>query len=231
MHSSTHHLPRLLLTIGSLVLCLQSNISFANDNPKKANSCMAAEDQNLACVNQINNNKIFDNDIVLGNRNAKILVIEYFAPTCSHCADYHLKTLPYIKHKYIDTGKVAYVLRECVGNKQDLDASILARCTNDSKAYQRIMHQILTTQDHWAYSKEYRQNLINIGQKHNITQQQYQACLHNDQHIESLIKQSNLAGSDPNFVGTPSFYINGKLINSDAVALIQEIERILLEKS
>lgn len=51
----------------------------------------------------ISNNSINNNDIVLGNKDAKVIVIEYSSPTCSYCRQYHLKVFSEIKCKYIDT--------------------------------------------------------------------------------------------------------------------------------
>jgi len=65
---------------------------------------------------------IKEDDIVLGNTNSKVVVVEYFAPTCTHCVTARHKIFPVIKERYIDTGKIAYVMREFVGNKQDLEA-------------------------------------------------------------------------------------------------------------
>ena len=71
--------------------------------------------------------KVDDNDMVLGNKKSNVIVVEYFSPTCPHCAYYHQTIFPELKKKYIDTNKIAYVVREFIATKQDLDAAILAR--------------------------------------------------------------------------------------------------------
>ena len=43
-------------------------------------SCSQAK-KNIKYINELNNEKIFNNDIVIGNKNAKVIIIEYFAPT------------------------------------------------------------------------------------------------------------------------------------------------------
>ena len=92
-------------------------------------------------------------DIVLGNPNSKTIIVEYFSPTCPHCVSYHKRIFPDIRSKYIDTGKIQYIVREFIGNKQDLDATILARCSDDQDTYFKFMNVILEKQDSWAYSK------------------------------------------------------------------------------
>ena len=157
---------------------------------------------------------IKEDDIVLGNVNSEVVLIEYYAPTCTHCVNADREIFPVIKEKYIDTGKIAYVMREFVGNKQDLDASILARCSVDNEGYLKLMEVILSTQEEWAFNKNYRQKLVYIGAQGGITEEQYKKCLAGDSWTEVFIKNAKLAANTPNFIGTPSFFINGELISS-----------------
>src|SRR5690606_13530217 len=70
-------------------------------------------------------------DIVLGQADAPITVIEYASMTCSHCAEFHAKVFPEFKKQYIDTGKAKFILRHFVLNGPDLVASMIARCGTD----------------------------------------------------------------------------------------------------
>ena len=51
-------------------------------------------------------------DVVQGKADAPVTIIEYASMTCGHCANFHNNTYPELKKKYIDTGKVRYILRE-----------------------------------------------------------------------------------------------------------------------
>jgi protein-disulfide isomerase len=188
--------------------------AFIGSNYGLINTASAQEDK-PKCANELSNKRIFNNDMVIGNRDAKVIFIEYFAPTCAHCVDYHLKIFPELKRKYIDTGRIAYVMRECVGNKQDFDASLLSRCQDNTASYLELMHQILTTQDSWAYSKDYRASLYKIANDHGISDKQYDTCLDDDIKAKILFNHAKLLVADVDFIGTPSFYINGKLYKGE----------------
>lgn len=149
-------------------------------------------------------------DMFLGDKNAKIILVEYFSPTCPHCVTYHKRIFPKIKEKYIDTGKIAYVMREFIGNKQDLDATILARCSNDFDRYFKFTNVILNQQDSWAFNKNYREILTNIGTLGGLSPETYSACLNDQAKIGILIENTKVVAKEPNFIGTPSFFINGK---------------------
>lgn len=153
---------------------------------------------------------IEEDDIVYGNRESKVVVIEYFSPTCPHCVTYHKKIFPEIRSKYIDTNKIAYISREFIGNKQDLDAAVLARCGGSIKSYDNFMQIFLEQQDSWAFSKNYREILTNIGTLGGIGPEKYAKCLNDEAKIQILMDNTLLVSKVPQFIGTPTFFINGK---------------------
>ncbi len=149
------------------------------------------------------------NDIILGNASADVVVIEYFSPTCPHCFYYHEKILPELKKQYIDTNKIAYVIREFIGNKQDLDAAILERCQNNVDSFIKFQTVILAQQNKWAVTNKYRELLTNIGQIGGISAETYEKCLADNKIFETLLANTKLASSVQGFVGTPTFFVNG----------------------
>ncbi len=50
-------------------------------------------------------------DMALGSPKAPLTMIEYYAQACSVCAAWDRDVFPQIKAKYIDTGRVRYVMR------------------------------------------------------------------------------------------------------------------------
>lgn len=153
--------------------------------------------------------KVDDNDMVLGNKKSNVILVEYFSPTCPHCAYYHQTIFPELKKKYIDTNKIAYVVREFIATKQDLDAAILARCKGDINSFVQFHNIILQQQDKWAYSNKYRELLTDIGQLGGVPPEEYKQCLNSDKITETLIANTNFVAKAPKFIGTPSFFVNG----------------------
>ena len=174
---------------------------------------------------------ISNDDVVIGNREALVTIVEYFSPTCTHCNVFHQEVFPELKAKYIDTGKIAYVMREFVGNKQDLDASILARCDGSTAKYIQFKSIILSKQDDWSFGTDYRQRLESFAKLGGISKEQYETCLNSDALVKTLIENTRIAANLHNFIGTPSFFINGKLLDVrqgiTANSIIQEIDKIL----
>ena len=67
-------------------------------------------------------------DRTMGDPKAPVLVVEYAALTCPHCAHFNETVFPKFKAKYIDTGKVYYVFRVFPLSSVDLAVESLARC-------------------------------------------------------------------------------------------------------
>lgn len=235
-NSFTHRI--LIFFFVTMLAIFYANYSIASDannsnslDKNLVNNKSNEKDLSDTGADILSNNKISQTDIVIGNRDAKLLFIEYFAPTCTHCAYYHLRILPELKSKYIDTGKIAYVMREFVGNKQDFDASLLARCKGDVDSYLKLSEHLLLNQDSWAYSKDYREKLFEVGGKHEISKEQYNSCLNNESKTQILFDHAKLIGSDKDFIGTPSFYINGEPYQGEyTIKAISEFLETILTK-
>jgi protein-disulfide isomerase len=74
-------------------------------------------------------------DVYLGNKNAKIVMIEYDSLTCPHCKVFSEEIFPKIKKEYIDTGKVLYVTRPFPTDGISFRLSLMIECSdnNDDK--------------------------------------------------------------------------------------------------
>jgi len=200
----------------TLTACVQEQIvddpakTQIKEYTKKLKIC-EEEDGNKDYVRSLS--VVSTDDIVIGDPKSKIVLVEYFAPTCPHCVHYHQKIFPEIKAKYIDTNKIAYVIREFIGNKQDLDATILARCSGHTDTYLKFLEVILKQQNNWAFSKNYREILTNIGSLGGVSPENFSTCLNDQNKIKILMENTKLVTNLPTFIGTPSFFINGKQFN------------------
>ena len=67
-------------------------------------------------------------EMVLGDADAPVTIIEYASYTCPHCRRFHETTFKNIMKDYVETGKVRFVYREVYFDRFGLWASIVARC-------------------------------------------------------------------------------------------------------
>ena len=147
-------------------------------------------------------------DMVLGNADAPVTIVEYASMTCPHCAHFHETTLPELKTKYIDTGKVRLILREFPFDPRAEAGFMLARCSGDK--YFPMVDVLFKQQRTWATAENARDALLQISKLAGFTQESFEACL-TDQKLLDDIRAVRARGMDEFKVdSTPTFFINGK---------------------
>jgi hypothetical protein len=68
-------------------------------------------------------------------------------------------------------------LREFITNKQDLDAALLGRCYSNKSDPLKLMNLLYIQQENWAFNKNYKEILSNIGGLAGVSVEQYNICL------------------------------------------------------
>jgi protein-disulfide isomerase len=149
-------------------------------------------------------------ELTLGKADAPITVVEYASMTCGHCANFHNKIFPQIKEKYIDTGKVHFIMREFPLDNLAAAASMLARCAGGDKTFPMIS-ALFAKQDEWAFVRgDPKPELFKFARQAGFTQESFDKCL-TDQKLLDDIVATRTRGSDILGVSsTPTFFINGK---------------------
>ena len=173
---------------------------------------------------------ITEKDFVIGNEDAKITIIEYASLSCSHCADFHVNTLETLKKEYIDTGKVKMVFRDYPFNYPALLGSMVLRCIPENYRYD-YMNALFKLQLDWVNKKNKKtiQELYKIMQSGGMTKDEYDACIYNTELENEILKGVMEAQNQFNIKSTPSFIINGTLIegNKSIKEFRQIIDKIL----
>lgn len=162
-------------------------------------------------------------DVWLGSPDAKVSIVEYASLTCSHCATFHKDTWPALKTKYIDTGKVRFVLREFPLDPLATAGFMLARCNGNDKYYP-LTDLLFAQQRNWAFTEKPVDALSNMVKQAGFTQESFEACLKR-QDIYDAVTQVKEGGAKAGVDSTPTFFINGQK-RSGALSLA-EFDKIL----
>ena len=160
-------------------------------------------------------------DIIFGDPNAPVTLVEYASWTCPACLDFHARILPTVKTDYIDTGKVRLVFREFPTPPANVAVAgfALARCTSD-EAYYDMLEELFVRQD--AILTLARQGgpvveaLKQVGANHGIVgDEAFEACLDSEDN-RNAIRASIAAARGQDVTQTPTFFLNGELMDSNA---------------
>lgn len=147
----------------------------------------------------------------LGSPDAPITLIEYSSLTCPHCAHFHENTLPELKKKYIDTGKVKYIVREFPLGNLALAAAMLARCAGKDK-YFPLLDAMFAKQNEWATSQGGSKKLFEFVKQAGFTQESFTKCLADRDLEKKILAVQRKGNSELGVSSTPTFFVNGAKI-------------------
>ena len=163
-------------------------------------------------------------DVEIGDKNAKVTIIEYASMTCSHCATFHEKTWPVLKKKYVDTGKVRFILREFPLDPLATAGFMLARCGGNDKYY-AIVDLLFSQQKNWAFSNKPVEALLSLVKQAGFSQESFEACLKNQQIYDAVNAVRDRAAQKLGVSSTPTFFINGQV--QRGALTVEELDKIL----
>lgn len=163
-------------------------------------------------------------EMALGDEKAKVTIIEYMSMTCPHCANFHNKTFDTIKTKYIDSGKVRFIIREFPFDPVATAAFMLARCSPQNAAelstpaqYFPMVSMLFKQQRGWASPADgnVRNALLQTVKLAGYSQQTFEACLTNQKLLDEVNAVVKRAADEFGVNSTPTFLINGKKYSGD----------------
>jgi protein-disulfide isomerase len=163
-------------------------------------------------------------DIVEGSPAAKVTIVEYASVTCSHCADFHEETWPSLKKRYVDTGKVKFILREFPLDPLSAAAFMLARCFGSDKR-DGLIDEMFDQQKSWAFVPKPGEPLLALVKAAGMSQTEIETCLRNQSLFDSLNKSRDLAASQLAIDSTPTFFVNGRKMTGELP--IGEFDKVL----
>lgn len=168
----------------------------------------------------------------IGDPSAPVIMQEFSSLTCSHCGDFHKKTLPKLKEKYIDTGKLYLIFRDFPLNAPAMHASMAARCLPENR-YAPFIQVLFENQDHWAYGVDYLKYLRQQSQLAGLSAEQFAECLQNVKLQEAIIASIQQGKERWNISSTPTFVLNDSTLINGAASLDsfeKSIDALLVQK-
>jgi protein-disulfide isomerase len=169
--------------------------------------------------------KAIPGDMSIGNPNAPVHVVEYLSLTCSHCAHFHDEVFPAFKKKYIDTGRIYFTVRELLTAPAQVAAAgfLMARCKGDSATYFKVVDEVFDSQSRWQQGN-IKPIFLDIAKKNGLTEQQFEACITDEKAQVALEGRLQYATQTDKVSGTPTFFVNGKLVDNDHVPTLAELD-------
>jgi protein-disulfide isomerase len=148
-------------------------------------------------------------DYVMGRPSAPVLVEEYASPACTHCAKFANEVFPAFRAKYIETGRVRYVIRPLLTPPEQVSAAgfLLARCAGP-KGYYAVLEGFFRRQEEAYRTGDVRSALIAAAAEGGLDRSAYNDCVSDPKGQAALDAEMNRSIAR-GIQFTPTFYFNG----------------------
>lgn len=156
-------------------------------------------------------------DYVMGKDSAPLVMVEYASLSCPHCAHFSNTVLPELEKKYIETGKMRYVLRQFPINEPALKAAMLVECVGEQShsRYYTFSRVLFDAQNKWAFDGNYMSGLETIANVGGLSKEEFQSCLSNTDREMRVLKVKKDATDELQIPHTPYIYIGGEVYGGD----------------
>ena len=180
-----------------------------------------------------------DGGMLMGNPDAKVKLIEYGSLTCPHCREFDEKGAEPLMNTYVKSGQVSWEFRNYVRDAFDLAATLIARCNGPSSFFP-LARALYKDQPNWeAKMQTAPQAQIEALQAmpsaqipaaaarlaglqewaaaRGVPEAKSTACLADSNGVNKLVEMNaNATQQFPDFPGTPTFVLNGKMVENVA---------------
>lgn len=154
-------------------------------------------------------------DHILGNPNAKIVVVEYSDLQCPYCADFH-STMKQVMEKYGKKGEVAWVYRHYWAERKTQDGKIFHPLAGQAAEASECVAEIGGNDKFWAFTNDILADKNTQSQKLTgmseiagaigVDVNAFDTCLSSDKY-KSAVQNAYNEGGSIGVSGTPSSFL------------------------
>ncbi|MAI91487.1 MAG: hypothetical protein CBB65_13675 [Hyphomonadaceae bacterium TMED5] len=152
-------------------------------------------------------------DVIMGDPNAPVEIIEYASVTCGHCAEFHENVMPVIE-EYVEAGQVKYIFRDFPTPPADVAMAgfAIARCAGED-GYYDVLDDLFENQTNIFQAIRTGtagDALRATAARHGLDDAEFRACTR-DRNVFNAITSTMEAGQARGVSSTPTIYLDGEL--------------------
>ena len=174
-----------------------------------------------------------DGGYLMGNPDAPVKLIEYGSLICPQCADFSREATPTLRDTYIRSGRVSWEFRNFLLGPQDVPLSILATCQPPAAFFATIeqifeqQREILSSIDEAEANQlgplppeqqiaplARAMDLDTFFARRGMPESRFSQCLADPQNAQRLTTMTDKANRELRVTGTPTFFINGRILEN-----------------
>lgn len=143
---------------------------------------------------------------ILGSPKAPLTLYEFSSFGCSHCADFHLNTLPKLEQDYIKQGKLKVIFVNFPLERKSMQGALIAKCIT-GKHYYDFVKTAFKNQREWYFSSNSEKVFADYAALNGLSREKATECLRNDDNAKDIIDIRQQAMDKLKINGTPSFLL------------------------
>lgn len=158
----------------------------------------------------------FDDNPILGDKNAPITIVEFGDYQCPFCKRFHQETLPDLKSNYIDKGIVNLVWMDFPLESIHQNAvvtSIAGECAEEQGYFWELHDRMFVEQENWQglptsiAINDFKRYASEIGMNEN----DFNSCLDSEKYKQKVMDDFSY-GSRTGISGTPAFFVGNQQV-------------------
>lgn len=167
-----------------------------------------------------------------GNEGAPITMVEFADFQCPGCGHYATSVSSFFQRDYVANGKVRVIFQDfpLSGHANAVSASIAARCAGEqgTTSFWKMHDMIFANQRQWSGLTKDKVNgqFITYAGQLNLDTEAFGQCLAVPE-IERKVREHQQNSLGLNLPGTPSFAVNGMVLDMSKAQSIEEMDVIV----
>ena len=156
-------------------------------------------------------------EVSLGDKQAPVTIIEYGSLTCDNCLSFHRHVYPKLRKQYIDTGTVRFIFRHFPTGGSAVYGARAANCAGDK--YYEMLDKLFSTVGRWFRAENKEAIFVKYATSLGLDSEAFVTCISNENHLDNILLEQKAAKKDLDVTGTPTFFINGKMVRGKRSSL------------
>ncbi len=165
---------------------------------------------------------LVDGEVVLGDTNAKVKIVEYGDYQCPFCEMFFANTESKIKEQYIASGQANMIYKDLIiidnfisNGQESHNSALAANCAADQGKFWEYHDALFTVEG--LDGKENNGNLtkslfMSIAEKLKLDKKQFENCYDTGKYSSEVASDTEEASKDLEKLSTPSTFVNGELV-------------------
>lgn len=163
--------------------------------------------------------------ISIGEADAPVVIYEFADFQCPACGQFATFVAPLIKENLVEKGIARYVYYDFPLVQIHPNAFIAARagrCANEQGKFWEYHDVLYGRQSEWAHARNPDDLFVGYARQVGADEAAFERCLKSDRYAEE-VTQSMKLGESLRVSGTPSLFVNGKMVQPGNYRELEEI--------